>query len=230
MRSRLLKNRATAVRLMLVVVLVLLVLAGTGVRALGLRETRTAADDTEFKVSVTAAQADGTDPVSTGEAGKPIAVDLRDSFSSGPQTWTIGVSSVKEEMGRLSIKFVDTDPDRKVKEHLAPTSLGATGPMNSRFYPDLFTQLRFEVLEGSNKVWEGKLGTDGEIKLDDPNRNAPAKPGYLKMSMPFELKPGDPERKLTLRVYVDSELDKNDLSAYNGTTTGLSLIVKGETR
>lgn len=230
MLSRLLKDRATAVRLSLVIMLVVLVLAGTGVRALGLRETRTAADDTEFKVSVTAAQADGTNPVSTGNAGEPIPVDLRDAFSSGPQTWTIGVSSVKQEMGRLSIKFVDTDPNRKVKEHMSPTSMGQAGPMNNRYYPDLFTQLRFEVMDGGRKVWDGKLGTDGEVKLDDPSMNNPSKPGYLKMSMPFDLKPGDAERKLTLRVYVDSEFDKDSLSAYNGTTTGLSLIVKGETR
>lgn len=227
---RLFKNHATVAKLMLAVAVILIVLAGTGVRALGLRDAQAASDDTEFKVTVTAAQKDGTDPVSTGEAGKPIAVNLRDAFSSGPQTWTVGVSSVKQEMGRLSIKFVDTDPDRKVKEHLAPTSVGQNSPLNVRYYPDLFTQLRFEVLDGDNKVWDGKLGTDGEIQLGDPNKNEPAKPGYLKMSMPLDLKPGDPERKLTLRVYVDSTLSKDDLSAYNGTTTGLSLIVKGETR
>lgn len=227
---RLFKNHPAAVKSLLALAVILIVLAGTVFHALGLRDAQGVSDDTEFKVTVTAAQKDGTDPVSTGEGGKPIAVDLRDAFSSGPQTWTIGVSSVKQEMGRLSIKFVDTDPDRKVKEHMSPTSLGQSGPLNTRYYPDLFTQLRFEVLDGSNKVWDGKLGTDGEINLDDPARNAPAKPGYLKMSMPLKLKPGDLEHKLTLRVYVDSELAKEDLSAYNGTSTGLSLIVKGETR
>lgn len=227
---RLFKDHGTVVKSLLVVALVLVMLAVTGIHALGLRDAQGASDDTEFKVTVTAAQADGTDPVSTGEAGKPIAVNLRDSYSSGPQTWTIGVSSVKQEMGRLSIKFVDTDPDRKVKEHLTPTSVGQNGPLEHRYYPDMFTQLRFEVLDGDNKVWDGKLGTDGEIKLDDPNANAPAKPGYLKMNMPLDMKPGGPERKLTLRVYMDSVLDQDDLSAYNGTTTGLSLIVKGETR
>lgn len=228
---RVLKSHTKVAKSLLVLVLALIVLAGTGgVYALGLHQAHGAADDTEFKVSVTAAQADGTNPVSTGEAGKPIPVNLRDAFSGGPQTWTIGVSSVKQEMGRLSIKFVDTDPDRKVKEHMSPTSMGDTGPMNDRYYPDLFTQLRFDVIDGSNKVWSGKLGTDGEIQLADPTKNNPSKPGYLRMSMPLDLKPGDAEHKLTLRVYLDSTMDKDALAAYNGTTTGLSLIVKGETR
>ncbi|MEK0305969.1 hypothetical protein [Bifidobacterium favimelis] len=226
---RLMEGHAAAVKLSLAIVLVLLVLAGGGVGAAGLLGVRAASGDTEFKVSVTAAQVDGTDPVSTGVSGEPIAVDLRDAFSSGPQTWTIGVSSLKGEMGRLTIKFMDTDPNRKVKAHMSPTSMGEPGPLNNRYYPDLFTQLHFEVLDGERKVWDGKLGTDGEIQLEDPSKNNPSRPGYLKMSMPVDLKPGDAEHTFTMRVYVDSTMDKDELTAYNGTTTGLSLVVKGET-
>lgn len=212
-------------------VLLVLVVIGVGANRYGEGIAFGARTDTEFKVSVTAAQVDDVNQVSSGSVDEPIIVTLRDSYATGPQEWSVKVSSIGPDVGALNIRISDPDPNNKIKEHLSPVSVDNTNPMNNQFFPDLFTQLRFEVWDGDQKIWNDKLGTDGEIQLTDPSKNNPAAPGYLKLRVPVRSQPGgQSEKTLKMVSYVDSTLDKDSLAAYNGTTTGVSIRIKGETR
>ncbi|KFI45090.1 hypothetical protein GA0061078_0847 [Bifidobacterium bohemicum] len=190
------------------------------------------AGDNDFNIRVEAAT--GPDPASkpsgSGTVNDPVKVRLVDPLSTESQQWNVIVTSTKNQVGRISIKFVDTNPNMKIKGRDLPTSgnVGGTLP-NNRYYPDLFTQMRFSVFNGSTRLWTGELGTDGNIDLSDERANNPAKPGYLQVKLPVSMRKGE-TRTLVIKEYIDTTIAKDDMNVYNGTTTGLMLLVKGETR
>jgi hypothetical protein len=188
--------------------------------------------DNDFDIKVEAAT--GPDPASkpsgSGAQDDPVKVHLVDPFSTELQQWNVTVTSTKNQVGRISIKFVDTDPNMKVKGKDLPTSDSNSGTLpNFRYYPDLFTQMRFTIYDGDTRLWTDKLGTEGGINLSDPNADNPAKPGYLQARLPVSLKKGE-TKTFVIKEYIDTTISKDDMNVYNGTTTGLTLLVKGETR
>jgi hypothetical protein len=188
--------------------------------------------DNDFSIKVEAAT--GPDPASqptgSGSADDPVKVHLVDPFSTQQQQWNVTVTSNKNQVGRVHIKFVDTDPNRKIKGRDTPTSVNNTGAFPTvKYYPDLFTQMRFSVFNGTTQLWTDKLGTDGPIDLPNKDANNPAKPGYVEAKLPVTMKKGDTQT-FVVKEFIDSSIAKDDMYVYNGTTTGLTLLVKGETR
>lgn len=188
--------------------------------------------DNDFNIGIEAAT--GPDPAmkpaGSGSMDDPIKIKLADPFSSERQQWNVTVTSSSNQVGMIDIKFVDTDPNMKVKNRGMPTSITGDGSFpNAMFYPDLFTQMRFSIYDGTTQLWTGKLGTDGPLDPYDPNGNNPAAPGYLEAKLPVSLKKGE-SKTLVIKEYIDTTIPKDEMNAYNGTTTGLTLIVKGETR
>lgn len=168
----------------LLTIVLVLALAGVGLYRNMERRAFGARADTEFKVSLTAAQVDEVNQVSSGSGQEPITVTLRDSYATGPQEWSLTVTSVGSDIGALNIKIMDPDPNNKIKEHLSPASVDNTNPMNNQYFPDMFTQLRFEDWDVGQKIWTDKLRTDGDIELTDSSKNNPSAPGYLRLRVP----------------------------------------------
>jgi hypothetical protein len=188
--------------------------------------------DNDFSIKVEAGTGPNpsSKPTGSGDSNDPVKVHLADPFSTQQQQWNIIVTSNKNQVGKIYIKFVDSDPNRKIKGRSTPTSVNGTGSLSDvKYYPDLFTQMRFSVSNGTNQLWSDKLGTDGALDLPNKDANNPAKPGYLEAKLPVNMNKGD-TRTFVVREYIDTSIAKDDLYVYNGTSTGLTLLVKGETR
>ncbi|WEV63931.1 hypothetical protein [Bifidobacterium sp. ESL0732] len=187
--------------------------------------------DTDFDVDIQAATGVTPQSKGTGSSDDPIVIDLVDPLSIGTQHWNVTVKSLGNDVGSLQMKFLDPDPNMKIKYKQLPTSAsnGSTAAMNYSYYPDLFTQLRFSVFDGSQQLWTGRLGTEGDLNLGDPAANNAKAPGWLSARIPVSLHAGE-SKTYQVNLYVDSPMSKDQLAAYNGTTTRLGLIVKGETR
>lgn len=186
---------------------------------------------TDFDVDIQAATGPNPQSKGTGSSDDPIIIDLVDPLSSGTQHWNVTVKSLGNDVGSLQMKFLDPDPNMKIKYKQLPASAtnGSIDQMNYAYYPDLFTQLRFSVSDGSRQLWTGKLGTEGNLNLSDPAANNAKAPGWLSARVPAPIHAGE-SKTYQVNVYVDSPMSKDQLAAYNGTTTRLGLIVKGETR
>ncbi|RBP97463.1 hypothetical protein CRD60_06775 [Bifidobacterium aemilianum] len=190
------------------------------------------ATDNDFVIKVEAATGNGPNskPTGTGSADDPVKVQLVDPFSSGQQQWNIKVTASQNQVGRIAFKFMDPDPNLKVKGKFVPTSAVAAGTLpNYSYYPDLFTQMRFTIYDGGQQLWTGKLGTDGAEDPSNPAANNPAAPGWLETKIPVSLQKGQ-TKTFIVKQFIDTTLSKDELFVYNGTTTGLNILVKGETR
>lgn len=98
----------------LLTIVLVLALAGVGLYRHVERRAFGARADTEFKVSLTAVQVDEVNQVSSGSDQEPITVTLRDSYATGPQEWSLTVTSVGPDIGALNIKIMDPDPNNKI--------------------------------------------------------------------------------------------------------------------
>ncbi|WP_157993046.1 hypothetical protein [Leucobacter luti] len=143
------------------------------------------------------------------------ASTAEDLIRSGME-WTVVVRNDGTDSGELF--FVICDPSSaKVKYRVAPGK--------DEEYPDLFTQLRFTVVDE-----EGTVVIDNEVLGADAD-NEPNGDGTLRGSIPRVLAAGGGEAEFTVTAVFDfdaNDLTRTKLAAYNGVSTDFGIRIEGE--
>lgn len=152
-------------------------------------------------------------PGLNGERDKePVTVILRDSYATGPQEWSMTVTSIGPDIGALNIRIMNPDPNNKIKKHL-PHPCGQYQPRGQPVLPRHVHPAAVRGPGRSRKIWTDKPGMDATSNSRIRQRTTPPCLGIRGWGVPVvpSQSGGRSSKKLKMVSYMDSTFDGGDV-------------------